>query len=190
MYRGSAGVYAMADSPWSRALELTFILNLVIYMVGFVAGFTSPNANMLESTLKSFSGIEDLPLFHRYVFIAVNNIALAFILVVSSSIVIPGLAIIAYNGYVLGTLTALWLHVDQPIWRLLMLILPHGIIELTALFYTSSIGLSIAVILMSNRKREGIIEQALASLPIAVYLLLLAAAVEVLLTPRLASSLI
>ncbi|BES81351.1 stage II sporulation protein M [Pyrodictium abyssi] len=177
----------MTQDYWSRGVKLSFIFNLAIYFAGLTAGFMSPSTSVLQSVLENFTGIGQLTMFHKYVFIAVNNIVLAFTLVLFSIAVIPGLAVIAYNGYIVGALAALWLSMHQPLQKFLALLVPHGIIEMPALFYASSIGLTIATTHIAGARRIDAVKKALSSITVVVYLLLLAAAVEVIITPYISS---
>lgn len=177
----------MIRDPWSRAVKLSFIFNLAIYFAGITAGFMSPSTSVLQSVLEKFTDIGQLTVFHRYVFIAVNNIVLAFTLVLFSIAIVPGLAIIAYNGYIVGALAALWLSAHDSLQKFLALLVPHGIFEMLALFYASSIGLTIAATHIARIQHIEATKKALSGIAVIVYLLLLAAAVEVVITPYISS---
>ncbi|KSW12323.1 hypothetical protein CF15_06160 [Pyrodictium occultum] len=160
---------------------------MLVFNGSIALGFRFPSTSMLQDIEKSFQSIEALPLFHKYVAIALNNIVLALLLAAASIAVLPGLALLAYNGYIIGALARVWVESGQPVEGFLISILPHGIFELTAMLYASSIGLSLAATYLSGGLSRDSLRRALASLAIVVYLLLIAAAVEVTLTPYLAS---
>ncbi|SDZ25957.1 Uncharacterized membrane protein SpoIIM, required for sporulation [Proteiniborus ethanoligenes] len=92
----------------------------------------------------------DYPLMSSY--IMTNNISVAFkAFVLGVTLGIGTFYILFFNGALLGALTALVYHNGNPLgyWSL---ILPHGVLELTAIFIAGGAGLMLARSILIPRK--------------------------------------
>ena len=118
-----------------------------------------------------------------------NNIRVSFLAFTAGLLLGLGtVAILFYNGLLLGSLTAMFLN-----WKLSLsfwaLILPHGVIELPCIFIAGGAGLLLGGALLVHRSRsrkEALQERGLVAVRLAlgiVPLLAIAAAIEGFITP-------
>lgn len=92
----------------------------------------------------------DYPVMSSY--IMTNNISVAFkAFVLGITLGIGSIYILFFNGALLGALTGLVYHYGNPI-RYWSLILPHGILELTAIFIAGGAGLMLAQSILIPRE--------------------------------------
>jgi uncharacterized membrane protein SpoIIM required for sporulation len=138
-----------------KRLRIFILTAFLIFFIGFALSFTlvsmdSQNAyyflpeHMIENIDWEMDGNEawDYPLMSSL--ITVNNISVAFkALVFGITLGLGTIYVLFHNGAILGGLTGLVYHFGNPTtyWSL---ILPHGVIELTAIFIAGGAGLIIA----------------------------------------------
>lgn len=121
-----------------------FIISLILVEINSEnASYFLPN-NMIENINWEMNNHDnwDYPLMSSV--IMVNNISVSFkAFVLGITLGIGTIYILFYNGAILGALTGLVYHFGNPFtyWSL---ILPHGMIELTAIFISGGAGLIIA----------------------------------------------
>lgn len=144
----------------------------------------------LITTVKSGNiggGQWDYPLMSSY--IMVNNISVSLkAFVMGITLGIGTIYVLFFNGALLGALTALIYIYGKPInyWSL---ILPHGIIELTAIFISGAAGLIIArsILLPGNYSRKhSLIKGAKESISLIIgimFMLVIAGIIEGFFTP-------
>jgi uncharacterized membrane protein SpoIIM required for sporulation len=146
--------------------------------------------NMVEGVKSGAAGGGDdwnYPLMSSY--IMVNNITVslkAFALGITLGL--GTLYVLFFNGALLGALTALIYQYGNPVnyWSL---ILPHGIIELTAIFISGAAGLLIAKNMLlpgEHSRKDALIcgaKKAVALVPGVVFMLIIAGIIEGFFTP-------
>lgn len=122
--------------------------------------------------------------------VTVNNIGVsikAFAFGVSAGILT--LYVLLFNGAMLGALSSLVAQNSPNVFYFWALILPHGIIELTAIFISGGAGLKIGKALLipgQYRRRDALIKnakEAVMLMPGVIILLILAGMIEGFLTP-------
>lgn len=138
-----------------KKLRFFIIIAFLIFFIGFALSLTlvsiePANASYFlpEAMIKNIdwemdtNDSWDYPLMSSI--IMVNNISVSFkALVLGITFGLGTIYVLFYNGAILGGLTGLVYHFGNPTtyWSL---ILPHGIIELTAIFIAGGAGLIIA----------------------------------------------
>jgi stage II sporulation protein M len=184
------------DLVWLRPFELA---SLGIFAIGALAGglaivFYPETAEQLQDLLKQFArmfhGMSKLRLATA---IFLNNSLKTLLVIVSGPLL--GLAPIIFlvvNGAILGAVIPAAVE-SKGLWAALMTIVPHGIFELPAIFVGTSIGMALGV--HPLRRLVGKADTTLLSalghglrvfVRVILPLLLLAAAIEVFVTPLIA----
>lgn len=123
---------------------LGFILSLTLVTINPENGSYFLPQNMLENINWEMDTAEswDYPLVSSI--IMVNNISVSFkAFIFGITLGLGTIYVLFYNGALLGALTGLVYHYGNPL-RYWSLILPHGVIELTAIFISGGAGLIIA----------------------------------------------
>ena len=174
-----------------RTLGLT-VLPLAAFLLGVLAGAYYPSQELYSSVQEKFSSIVSLSPFTQSLAIFINNAAVAAELLAGSMLVIPGLALLSANGYVLG----MYIHMFNQMYGLngvvmmLALLAPHGVFELAAHFYASILGIRFTVD-VARRKADpwDAAARMLAGFATVTALLIVAALVEVYVSERLAGML-
>lgn len=154
----------------------------LVFLAGIALGAAYPSESLLEVLMASFGGIAERagsPLELAFI-IYVNNLVTGIIIMVSSLLVVPGLLLVAFNGYVLG-LVAWWASREGlGLAALLAGILPHGVVELPAVLLASSAGLYCVFTCRSVDAAMRVLGGAALFLAVA---LLIAAFIEAFVTP-------
>lgn len=165
------------------------VLPLAAFLLGVLAGAYYPSQDLYSSVQEKFSTIVSLPPFTQSLAIFVNNAAVAAELLAGSVLVIPGLALLSANGYVLG----MYMHMFSNMYGLsgvaimLALLAPHGVFELAAHFYASILGIRFTVNVARGRASlRDATAGTLAGFATVTALLVVAAFVEVYVSERLA----
>lgn len=184
---GAGGGSFMGDRGARLAL-----LPLAAFLLGILAGAYYPSQDVYSSVQEKFSSVVSLPPFTQSLAVFVNNVAVAAELLAGSVLVVPGLALLSANGYVLG----MYAHMFNSAYGLsgvalmLALLAPHGVFELTAHIYASILGIRFA----AGIARRGVdpwraAARVLAGFATVIVLLLVAAFIEVYVSERLAGML-
>lgn len=171
----------------------TFFFGFILSMVLVFLDVNYASLFIEESFAKGIieNGISarqwDYPLMSSY--IMVNNITVALkSFLFGITLGLGTLYILFYNGAMLGALTALIYLYDNPIYYW-SLILPHGIIELTAIFISGGAGLIIAKNILipgALSRKHALIQgcfKALSLMGMVVVFLIIAAVIEGFYTP-------
>jgi len=161
---------------------LGFIFSIILVMINEQNASYFLSQQMIESAKSTSNGPNgwNYPLMSS--FIMVNNIGVALkAFVLGITLGIGTIYILFQNGLLLGALTALIYKYGNPLnyWSL---ILPHGVMELTAIFISGAAGLIIAhkfLVPGEHSRKHGLISGAkkAASLLFGIILLLIIAAI-------------
>ncbi|MGF7060055.1 stage II sporulation protein M [Brassicibacter mesophilus] len=184
----------------AKKLRSYIIISFLIFLIGFGISMVLVNANPQSASYflpqamidnidwnMDTSNQWDYPLMSSY--IMVNNISVSLrAFAFGITLGLGTIYILFFNGALLGALTGLVYHFGAPLnyWSL---ILPHGIIELTAIFISAGAGLIIArSILIPNEysRKHSIIKASkdAVSLMLGVaFLLVIAGIIEGFFTP-------
>lgn len=159
----------------------------------FFAELTSGQKELLEEMAKE---ILEAPPLRGILLIFFNNfLASLSVMFLGIIIGIPPLLGLFGNGALLGYLMAALSSEEIPVFVFVVLgIIPHGIFELPAFFISAAFGLKtgfhlIFPITQKNRRQSigSIWKEYVALLPLVIFLLLLGAIIEILVTPGLLS---
>lgn len=173
------------------------IIAIALFAVGIALGLADPGniASLLSEELASLEGLGGFlsPFtFTMFIFIFIKNVvALLFSFIFSPILAIIPVVTLLLNGWIVGLVSAMTLE-QQSLVFVLGGLLPHGIIELPALFIGEAAALSfgiMAVIALFNKEKRGLflpsLWRNLRYLGLALGLMLPAAAIETYLTPLL-----
>ncbi|ASJ16373.1 sporulation protein [Thermococcus chitonophagus] len=180
-----------------RKLKL-FGLLIGIFSLGIIIGVgvakSNPSAaEYLFKFLRKVLGGGELPTgFKLFLLIFLNNTRVALIMAFGGLIfgVLP-LMIMFFNGAVVGMVTYHVYSAGEPIRKVLLSIIPHGVLEIPALTIAGVGGINWFLELVTGegdlqkRFRKGFKEM-LKLLLVAVFLLFVAALVEAFITPKIA----
>jgi len=129
-------------------------------------------------------------------FIMVNNIRVSFLaFALGATAGLGTIYVLFYNGMVIGALTAVVVAGGASISRYLAMLLPHGFIELTAIFISGGAGLLIGkgLLIPGNMKRKDSMiknaKQAAYLIPCIIMMLIVAGVIEGFFTPLAVSHL-
>jgi stage II sporulation protein M len=173
------------------------VITVALFGAGLAFGLADPaNISNLFSqeiiNLEQLGGILSPFTFTMFIFIFIKNVVtLLFSFIFSPLLVIVPVATLFLNGWILGLVSAMVTQ-QQSLGFVLAGILPHGVIELPALFIGEAASLSFgitAVIALFKKEKRGLflpsLRQNLIYLGLALALMLPAAAIETYLTPLL-----
>ncbi|HDN75883.1 MAG TPA: hypothetical protein ENG05_02000 [Acidilobales archaeon] len=119
-------------------------------------------------------GILVVPLIIFY-----NNLRVALLNILLGFIIIPPLAIVAMNSYIITSFI-----IQGDVVSNLILILPHGIIELFAILFSAAIGLKLGITFIKKRSEVlNVLKEGLRRLFLIMLLLLVASLIETFVTP-------
>lgn len=155
--------------------------------IGYLAG-GALSAEFMRALKEFYGGAQELTAAELTVFIFLNNAGKSFLVMVLGVFFgIPPLLFISLNGIAIG-LVAFEVVKEGGILFLLAAVLPHGVVELPAVIFSSAIGLKFGF--MTVRKLRGqeelglVVKEGFAFFALRILpLLFLAAVVEVFVTP-------
>lgn len=173
------------------------VIAIALFGAGIALGLTDPLniGSLLSDELASLGELGRIltPFtFTMFIFIFIKNaVALLFSFAFSPILAIVPVATLVLNGWILGLVSTTVME-QESLGFVLAGLLPHGVIELAALFIGEAAALSfgiMAVIALFKKEKRGrllpSLRQNLRYLAIALLLMLPAAAIETYLTPLL-----
>jgi len=173
------------------------VITIALFGVGIAFGLADPLnlASLLSDELVylgELGGILVPFTFTMFIFIFIKNVVtLLFSFIFSPLLAIIPVVTLLLNGWLLGLVSAMVTE-QQSLGYVLAGILPHGVIELPALFIGEAAALSfgiMAVMALFKKEKRGLflpsLRQNLRYLGLALVLMLPAAAIETYLTPLL-----
>lgn len=135
--------YFQSLQPALQYLPLTIIIFLSALFFGIYTAHTNTEAtSQALDELGQFAALfEKMTSWQLMLVIMVNNIVKSFVALIAGLLFgIPPVLYLLINGNVVGLLSAHLVLTGMPLAEVLILLLPHGIIELTAFFLASSYG--------------------------------------------------
>jgi stage II sporulation protein M len=173
------------------------VIAIVLFAAGLAFGLADPGniASLLSQeliSLEELSGILAPFTFTMFIFIFIKNVVtLLFSFIFSPILAIIPVVTLFLNGWILGLVSTMVTQ-QQSLGFVLAGLLPHGVIELPALFIGEAAALSfgiMAVTALFKKEKRGLLlpslRQNLRYLGLALALMLPAAAIETYLTPLL-----
>jgi stage II sporulation protein M len=173
------------------------VIAIALFAIGIAFGLTDPLnlASLLSDELISLGelgGILAPFTFTMFIFIFLKNVVtLLFSFIFSPILAIIPVVTLLLNGWIVGLVSTVVTE-QESLGFVLAGLLPHGVIELPALFIGEaaalSFGITAVIALFKKEKRELFLpslKQNLRYLTLAVALMLPAAAIETFLTPLL-----
>ena len=181
----------------SRNLKL-FIILLGVFifgtLIGWIVGLLDPNlAEHAYMVLRKLLGGNNLPEgFELFILIFLNNVRVATIIAFGGIIlgIVPFLVLL-FNGIVVGIVISYTASRGVPGSKILLSIIPHGIVEIPAFIIAGIGGINwfLEVVKgegeLENRFKRGF-KIMLRFLILAISLLFIAALIEAFITPKLA----
>lgn len=174
------------------------VITIIIFCCSTIIGITyastsSPDSNFIEFIDNQiFGSLINQPEHILALFIFVNNASTCFLSIFFGLFfgIFP-LIVLALNGFLMGYL-AYYAFLDHGIIYPIVALAPHGVIELTAVFICCALGLKLGVSVSKriiNRYPQSISSEFMNSLKLFLYLavplLLVAAFIEIYITPVL-----
>jgi stage II sporulation protein M len=188
---GLLGFIFGRQTEYVRRLVPAFSLCLLGFLfslyVGYYLGDQIPT-ELLESVLGGFPDLEDFNITMIFLFIIFNNILKSFLWMILGVIGgFPPLVFTVLNGFFLGNFSYSMAS-EYSLEFIIAALIPHGIIEIPAILLSSAAGMGLGYALINRLRGMGSVK---AEFGRAIYLfltkivpfLLLAAIVEVTLTP-------
>jgi len=179
------------------------VVIVLLFVLGVISGYLLPHLypDLADQLLKTLGehirrtigeGFrQDLT---AVIAIFTNNVRVALINIVGGFLVVVPLIVMMANGIILGLVVSISQIRGVPLYKVILLIVPHGVLELTAMIYSAIVGVDLGVWLWSKillRRGEAASTMAkslLRDIIVVVALLAIAAFVEVYITPILGSA--
>jgi stage II sporulation protein M len=169
--RVSAAEAAALISPWA-AFAAFIALGLLHPSYGLVEAFA-------EEVASRFAGRDP---FSLTLLIFISNLSTTILVYfLTLAFILPGLALIAFNGYIIGSVASYAVNEQGlTVLQVLAALLPHGVVEIPAFLGAASGG---AYCLLRCRSKSYAVKFTLSVLSVAALLLMVAAVIEVFITP-------
>lgn len=134
------------------------------------------------------NGFEAVNIKVDYFYIFAKNLSTCMIFALGCGVITVPLLIVQSGA--IGIQAGLWLGLNNPLDKLLVLLLPHGIIEIPAIIISGALGIKLGKIIISHLRTGASIKTQVKQLKryyIAVFIsLVIAAAIECYITPYIA----
>lgn len=193
---GNKGCCKQSEAlDYLRLIRPYVLFMFLIFILSAFAGYVSLSyfpelADMItESFEASFGSILDMHPVYIMFFIFLNNSFVGLLLVILGLVLgIAPLLIIVFNGFVVGVISRVVAD-EIGIFRVLLALLPHGIVELPMIFLAGGIGLRLGhqVLLSLIGKQAGVKKEIRRGIIFyfrwVVPLLFVAAVIETFITP-------
>ncbi|AEF96608.1 stage II sporulation protein M [Methanotorris igneus] len=177
-------------------MKLPSILTILIFSIGFISGITSIN-----DFSKNYNGEElNQKLNIKFNFLTILLTNLKVILLMLAGAITFGLSTfinLIFNGFNVGILVGSTFLTDEPLKLITALILPHGIFEIPAMLISATAGFKIpyeVILYLLDKKEKPITEEDIKEFlklaGISIILIIIAAFVEVYITPKIANYLL
>lgn len=142
-----------------RVMKHYIIAAVLVFAIGIFVGSTSADLqDLLQSQLEGLKGISNLlsqrehPQFWFFIFIFLNNSFKAILFIFFGALfgIFPLFSLLM-NGMILGFISAQSVVHQQNVWEMFLKgILPHGVIELPAIFIASAYGIRLGAIILKG----------------------------------------
>ncbi|WP_062662691.1 stage II sporulation protein M [Aeropyrum camini] len=125
--------------PGLGIVLLGFSLGAVAFLAGVWVGYVKPDYTLLDPLSEKAGLILKLPPALRPLGIFINNLLAATLTyVLTILLILPGLSVVGLNGYIVGTALKYAVDVkDLNLTVALLLIIPHGVLEIPAFWRVS-----------------------------------------------------
>ncbi|XRO76343.1 stage II sporulation protein M [Methanocaldococcus sp. 10A] len=177
-------------------MKIPIVLTLVIFSIGFLYGFIFTN-DLSKINDKELSNYKSKIQFN-FPTILLNNLKVIFLMLAGS--ITFGLSTfinLIFNGFNVGVLIGSTFQTNEPLKLILALILPHGIFEIPGMLISATAGFKIpyeiTLYLLDKKEKpltEEDIKEFLKLALISIILIIIAAFVEVYITPKVANYLL
>lgn len=176
-----------------KSSTISMLLVLTVFTAALLLGAITPpdvKEGTVTSTMESFQPIEkaitENPAVYLHtvpVIIFYNNLRVAIVNYALGITLLVPLAVVFYNGYIVGT----FLTTGDAVTNALLL-LPHGITELVAIIYSASLGVRVGLEVVKRLlRKESFVKATLISgargFTYVIILLLISAFIETFITP-------
>ncbi len=181
------------QANYVRRLYPLFLLSLMGFAFSLVVGYqmgSSVSESILDDLMGALPDLENMDVTMIFLFILFNNITKSFIWMVLGVVgSFPPLYFSIMNGFLLGTFSYS-IVLEHNLAYIAASLIPHGVIEVPTILLSSAAGMGLGYQLINRlRGRAGLRAEFGMALQLFITriipLLLLAAAVEVTLTPLL-----
>jgi stage II sporulation protein M len=142
-----------------KQFKIILIIILFFFTVSIITGYTAPleSQQLIIDLIKTqFEDIINAPDFEMFLKVMTNNIIASFIIIILGITIVLPLAIIFFNGQILGIVAGHGVATGtlgpNPYAKLLLTILPHGIIELPAIFLSTFLAILLGLKLFFKHK--------------------------------------
>jgi stage II sporulation protein M len=193
MQTGLLGFIFGRQAGYVRRLAPLYIICVAVFAFSLVVGYgmgESVAPTVLEDLLGAFPDFEEFDVTMIFLFIVFNNVAKTFLFMVLGFLgSFPPLYFSIMNGFILGSFSYS-IALEKSLAFTVAAILPHGIIEVPTILLGSAAGMGLGYQLINRLRGRGSIGvELILALRLFVTrivpLLLIAAVVEVTLTPFL-----
>ena len=171
------------------------VIMTVAFFLSLYFGYVWAESNstlakdFVNDLFKGLSFVKNLPNFIIFVFIFFNNSVKSLLSMLLGVIfgIVPILFVL-FNGYIIGVVISVFSK-NVGIWKVLLMLIPHGILEIPAIIIACSYGLRIGLTTLKKVMGENvsILEEVKKALEIfakvVVPILLTAAFIETYITP-------
>lgn len=181
----------MKEKTVKSFINLAVYIFLFFALLGFISALINPQgASFIVDRLSStFDFVKRLNPLQVFLFIFFNNSIKVFLVMILGTFfgIIPILFLIS-NGYIVGIISAV--RTEQGIAKVIVSLLPHGVVELTGVFIACGYGLWLGYkfyrfVFFRESFRPAFSEALKKFYRIVIPLLIVAALIETFVTPEL-----
>jgi len=195
--KGLTGLLFGKYSEYVSRLQPLFITCVFLFTFSLVMGyFLGPEISetLLDELLGGFPDPSNMGIFDLFGFIILNNLSKSLIFMLAGFILgIPPLLFVVLNGFFIGWV-AYSFGADYGLGFVMVALIPHGIIEIPAILLSMAVGMGLGFQLVNKLRGRGSIGDDIRNaLGLFIWriapMLILAAVLEVTITPLLISTL-
>jgi stage II sporulation protein M len=189
--RSFTGDFFGKYTDYARGLRPIFLICCFLFLFSLAMGYAlggNLSENALQDLLGTLPNIQSMSRPQIFAFIAANNTLKSLLFMFGGLIggVLP-LFFVIFNGFTVGWV-AYDLGTTQGLGYVVAGLTPHGIVEIPAILLAMSMGMSLGYTMLNNLRGQGsVVKEAKTAFGFFVTrvfpLLILAAVVEVLITP-------
>lgn len=130
-----------------REIAVVTVIFLISLYLGYLWAESSPTvaSELVNEIFKGLSFVKILPDFVIFIFIFFNNSVKSLLSMLLGVVfgIIPVLFVL-FNGYLIGVVISVFSK-NLGIWKILLMLIPHGLLEIPAIIVACSYGLKIGV---------------------------------------------
>lgn len=120
----------------------------IIFWLGLVIAFGLVTKFKMQFVTTSIISLDTLLVKKNFIYIFINNILMCCIFIVGAGVIT--LPLLFYQGVIFGFSLGIWAYLGLGMINAVLLVLPHAIFEIPAVFWSSIIGVELFIHIKSR----------------------------------------